>query len=247
MIRNLILTLATSCLLLVAVPSYGKIRVGVTSFPPFYTVDASGKAGGILLEIMLRTLESAGIEYEVEVFPPKRLYTNLGMGKTDLFLGLQGSPIYHDHVIYSEKHITYLSLRVYANADTPLPASKEELSGHVLGTIRGYSYGGFIRYIKDPRNNIIEKPMLDHMSSFLMLKNKRIEYLLNYKHPSDQVLSSLYYPGLKFTEFMNANVHFIVSKATPEAVLLMKTLETTYQRLKEAGEFATIRSDDTAN
>ena len=243
MIRSLLLLFALTCWLSQVGHSYASVKVGITPFPPYYSVTASGEPKGVYLEVLTKTLQAAGLNYEVESYPPKRLYNNLSNGKTDVFIGLKGSPIYHDHVIYSDTQVTRLFLRVYATGKTPLPASKEDLSGHSLGVIRGYSYGGLIRYLNDPINNIDVRSIGDHESSFRMLQKKRIDYLLNYKHPSERVLADMSFENAKYTNLLETNVYFIVSKATPGAEQLLQILEDTYQQLKDQGEFDTIHSD----
>ncbi len=157
------------------------VKADITHFPPFYVVNENGLHSGVYLEIMLQTLEKAGLEYKVHSYPTKRLYKNLSTGITDLFLGIKGSPVYHEQVYYSKMPISHIQLRVYATGDTVLPGTKEDLVGQSVIAMRGYGYAGLINYISAPENNIDLKLVTSHKSSFLMLKNSRADYLLNYK------------------------------------------------------------------
>lgn len=193
---------------------------------------------------MESTLKHAGISYRLDIYPTKRLYRNLGLGKTDLFLGIKGSPEYDDNVLYSKMAISQIQMRVYAIGNTPLPSVKEEINGHKIITMRGYGYGGLVAYFDDPQNNIEVTPTSEHRSSFLMLKRKRADYVINYKHPSETALADLTIENLKYTNFYDAKVYFIVSKETPNAQQLMDKLEQTYLDLVDKDELEYIINDD---
>lgn len=223
--------------------AYG-IKAGTTNFPPFYVINNNGSASGIYLDIMERTLEHAGISYRLDIYPTKRLYRNLGLGETDLFLGIKGSPEYDDNVLYSKIAISQIQMRIYAIGDTPLPSVKEDINGHKIITMRGYGYGGLVEYFEDSDNNIEVTTTSEHRSSFLMLKKKRADYVINYKHPSETALADLTIENLKYTNFYDAKVYFIVSKETPNAQEIMDKLEQAYLDLVDKNELEYIINDD---
>jgi polar amino acid transport system substrate-binding protein len=221
-----------------------EVQAGTTSFPPFYVVNKDQSPSGIYLDIMEATLQHAEINYRIDIYPAKRLYRNLGNGKTDLFLGIKGSPEYNENVLYSEMAISQIKMRVYAIGNTPLPLVKEDINGYKIITMRGYGYGGLVSYFSDPVNNIEVTSTSKHRSSFLMLKDHRADYVINYKHPSETTLANLEIPGLKYTNLYDAKVYFIVSKALPYAEEVMKKLETAYLELVALGELEYIKNDD---
>lgn len=221
-----------------------EIKVGTMIFPPFYVVDKDKNISGIYLDIMVKTLQHAKIRYNLDFYPTKRLYRNLKSGKTDLYLGIKGSPEYHDHVLYSTTKVSQIQMRIYATGDTPLPKTKEEINNHKIITMRGYSYGGLINYFSDPKNNIEVTSTSEHRSSFLMLKEHRADYVINYKHPSNIVLRNLDIPDLKYTNFYDAKVYFIVSKALPNAEKILEIIEESYLELVALGELQYIKNDD---
>lgn len=147
-----------------------EIKAGVISFPPFYVVNSDQTLSGIYLDILKKTLQHAQIKYRLDIYPTKRLYNNLKNGKTELFLGIKGSPEYDEHVLYSTTAISQIQMRIYAIGDMPLPETKEDIDNHKVITLRGYSYGGLINYLTDPKNNITISSTSDHRSSFLMLE-----------------------------------------------------------------------------
>lgn len=221
-----------------------EIKAGSTNFPPFYVVNNDGTASGIYLDIMEKTLEHAGLAYRLDIYPTKRLYRNLGDGTTDLFLGIKGSPEYDNNVLYSKTAISQIQMRVYAVGNTPLPTTKEELNGHKIITMRGYGYGGLVAYFEDPNNNIKVTSTTQHRSSFLMLKNKRADYVINYKHPSETALATLKINNLKYTNFYDAKVYFIVSRGTPNAQVILDKLEQAYLEMISSEELDYIENDD---
>lgn len=221
-----------------------EIKAGSTSFPPFYVINKDQTASGIYLDIMERTLQHAGLDYRLDIYPTKRLYRNLGSGETHVFFGIKGSPEYHDNVLYSDTEISQIQMRIYAIGDTPLPKTKEDINGRKIITMRGYGYGGLVSYFADKKNNIEVTSTTKHRSSFLMLKNKRADYVINYKHPSETALADLNIKGLKYTNFYDAKVYIIVSKATPNAQQVLNTLEKSYLDLVAKNELEYIENDD---
>ena len=234
-----------SSLILLSPFSYAlEIKAGSTSFPPFYVVNKDQTASGIYLDIMEKTLKHAGLSYRLDIYPTKRLYRNLGSGDTHLFLGIKGSPEYHANVLYSKTVISQIQMRIYSVGNTPLPTTKEDINNHKIITMRGYGYGGLVSYFADPKNNIEVTSTSEHRSSFLMLKNNRADYVINYKHPSETALADLKIPALKYTNFYDSEVYFIVSKETPNAKDILGRLELAYLELVELGELEYIKNDN---
>ena len=232
------------CFAMTAVAQGAEIKAGSTSFPPFYIVNDDQSASGLLLDIMVKTLEHADLDYRLDIYPTKRLYKNLGLGNTHLFLGIKGSPEYDHNVLYSDTAISQIQMRIYATGNTPLPTTKEDINGHKISTMRGYGYGGLVSYFADPKNNIEVTSTTEHRASFLMLKNKRADYVINYKHPSETALKTLKIKDLKYTNFYDAKVYFIVSKETPNARQVLNKLERAYLDLVEKNELNYLENDD---
>ncbi|MEH6448964.1 MAG: transporter substrate-binding domain-containing protein [Oleispira sp.] len=221
-----------------------EIKVGTMEFPPYYLKNKGQPPSGIYLDVMKKSLEYAGLSYRVDYYPTKRLYLNLGSGQTDLYLGIKGSPEYDDKVFYSKTIISQIQMRIYATGDTPLPITKEDINGHKISTMRGYGYGGLVNYFSDPNNNIEVAPTSEHLASFQMLKKKRVDYVMNYKHPAENVLKNLIIPQLKYTNFYTIDVYFIVSKSTPSAFEVLQKIERAYLDLVELGELEYIENNN---
>lgn len=221
-----------------------EIKAGIISFPPFYVVNPDQTLSGIYLNILKKTLKHAGLKYRIDVYPPKRLYRNLSKGITELVLGIKGSPEYDNNVLYSTTEISQIQMRVYATGNTKLPIIMKDINNHKIVTMRGYSYGGLVSYFEDPKNNIEVTLTSEHRSSFLMLKDHRTDYVINYKHPSETALENIEIKDLKYTNFYDVKVYFIVSKALPNAEEILRKLEQAYLELVELGELEYIENDD---
>lgn len=221
-----------------------KLKVGIIDFPPFYIINDAGSSSGVFLNILKKTLQHAKLDFNLDIYPTKRLYRNLGTGETQLFLGIKGPAEYNKKVLYSTTAVSQIQMRVYAIGDTPLPLAKEDINNHRIITMRGYSYGGLINYFTDPKNNIEVTSTTKHLSSFLMLKNNRADYVINYKQPSEMALASIKIPDLKYSSFYDAKIHFIVSKSTPNAEQILDKLEQAYLELIDLGELEYITNDD---
>ncbi|OUS38960.1 hypothetical protein A9R00_10145 [Oleispira antarctica] len=221
-----------------------KLKVGIIDFPPFYIINEDGASSGVYLDILKKTLHHAKLDFHLDIYPTKRLYRNLGAGETQLFLGIKGPAEYNKKVLYSSTSVSQIQMRVYALGDTPLPLTKEDINNHRIITMRGYSYGGLINYFTDPKNNIEVTSTTKHSSSFLMLKDNRADYVINYKQPSEMALANIQIPNLKYTSFYDAKIHFIVSKKTPNAERVLDKLERAYRELIERGDLKYITNDD---
>lgn len=221
-----------------------EIKAGMLVFPPYFVDNGDQPPSGIYLDIMVRTLQHAGLSYNLEFFPAKRLYLNLGSGETDLYLGIKGPPEYKNKVLYSKTSISKIQMRIYTTGDTPLPVTKEDINGHKISTIRGYSYGGLVNYFSDPKNDIDVALTAEHLASFQMLKKHRIDYVVNYKHPSEAVLENLVIPNLKYTNFYSVDVYFIISKSIPNAHETLQRIEASYLELVKLGELEYIENEN---
>ncbi len=213
------------------------LRVGVLDFPPFFVVKNESDVSGILADIIRKTLDKAGVKYVVSGFPPKRLYLNLADGTTQLFMGIRGVPDYEGHVLYSNIKIEEIEVRLYTLKDKPLLSSLNDLKGKKVITQRGYSYGGMLTFLEDPRNNISVDPTDGHDLLFKKLIRGRADYLLDYNQPAESVIKRDKITDLKYSIINKLKVQFIISKKTPDAENLLKKIDAAYLALKKEGAF----------
>ncbi len=213
------------------------LKVGVLDFPPYYVVKSESNVTGSLTAVIRKTLERAGIPYELNGFPPKRLYKNLGEGVTHVFLGTRGVPEYDGQVLYSSIKVEEIEVRLYTLRDKPLLKTLQELKGKQVITQRGYGYGGMVTFLDDPANGITVDPTDGHELAFKKLIKGRADYLLDYMQPAEAVIKNGRLTGLKFSRLKSLSVQFIVSKKVPDAENLLKKIDAAYLALKKEGAF----------
>lgn len=211
------------------------LKVGVLDFPPFYVVKSETDVSGSMAEIIRKTLDRAGIDYVLNGLPPKRLYKNLADGTTHIWMGIKGVPDYDGQVLYSNIQTEEIDVCLYTLADKPLLNSLDELKGKKVITIRGYGYGGMIKFLEDPANNITADPTDGHELAFKKLLKGRADYLLDYKQPAEIMIKKEKLTGLKNRSLKNIKVQFIISKKAPDAENLLKKIDAAYLALKKEG------------
>lgn len=210
-----------------------EIQAHVFNFQPFYVVEEGKEPSGILVDAMKAVFEKCNMSYTIKGYPAKRAYVNLAEGKSNIFLGVKGVPELEGNVLYGNEKITKIDLRVYTRKETPLLKTKEELKGKKILTIRGYSYGGFIKYLEDPANNIELDVTDGHELAFKKLQGKRADYLLDYSAPAETTLKSVIIPGIQNHSISVLDIFIILSKKTPDAENVLKTLEQAFVDLKK--------------
>lgn len=154
-----------------------KLVVGYLQFPPI-EYNENGQHKGFCLDIVKRVFEEEGVDYSFKYLPPKRLYKNLAEGKTDVWPGIKGVPIHKNTTVACDFLLGTIFVQVYSVGNKKAIKSIKGLNNKFVLLIRGYSYGGLIRDIKDPKNNIKYHETDSHESAFKMLKAKRADYLL---------------------------------------------------------------------
>ena len=187
-------------------------------------------------DMITKILKRASIDYVAKDYPPKRLYKNMADGKTDIWVGVKEVPVYEGKIIHSDFPIFQIELRVYTIGDKELPSVKEELRLKNIITIRGYSYGGMIKFLEDPENKISTNPTNSHKSALLKLKAGRADYLLDYKYPVLRELETTEVNNLKYNTLVKIPLYIMVSKKTQKADEILHRMEKAYHQLKKEGE-----------
>lgn len=210
-------------------------KVGILNFPPYFIIKENNELQGSLYIVLKKVLENANVKYTAQGFPPSRLYNNLKTGKTHIWIGLKGVKKYDEMVLYSKVSPETIDVRVYTNELVNPLKNIDELKGKKVISIRGYHYGGFIKYLKNPVNKIKLHPTNDHIQAFKMLLAHRANYLIDYKQPAKWTFkkSSLPQKNIRHRSIKKTRVFFIVSKKTPNAKDLMKKIEGSYNQLRK--------------
>lgn len=212
------------------------LEVGALHFPPFYFVKSTKNVDGIMIDIVTEILKRASIDYVIRGYPPKRLYQNIADGNTDIWIGNKEVAVYKGKIVHSDFPIALVELRVYTIGNKKLPSEKEELRGKNMITISGYSYGGMIKFLENPVNNISTDPAGSHKTALLKLKAGRADYLLDYKYPISKELETIIEVNdLRYSTLFKVPNYIMVSKKTPNAAEILDRMEKAYHQLKKEG------------
>ena len=217
-IRGIALSLLAA--IFISVSSYAEtIEVGVLHFPPFYDVKGDTEVDGYIPSQILHPVMAllGQDDYVIRAYPPKRLYENMANGKVHIWCGNKDVPTYNGKVFIDKDPVLHVDMRVYSIADTPQVKTREDLNGKRIIAIRGYSYGGFIRYLQNSENQITTDLTDTHHLAFMKLKKGRANYFLGFKNPSDEVLAEFPVENLKSNSIVKIPIFCMVSKAAPDA------------------------------
>lgn len=92
-------------------------------------------------------------------------------------------------------------------------------------TIHGYSYGGLLAFVADPKNRITNHAAHSHASAFTMLAQGRAGYLIDYGGPASEILAAEPIAGLRSELLARQEVFLVLSKTYPDAEKVMARLE----------------------
>jgi polar amino acid transport system substrate-binding protein len=212
------------------------LKMGYIEFPPVFFTDAQKTPKGIVIDLASKIIPEAGYNFEASSYPIKRLCDYLAKGKLDLWIGLKTLPELKDTTIKGKSEILKITLNAYTVKKLPDIKTKEDLIYKSIIIIRGFSYGGWINFIKDPKNQIAFIETEDHRAAFRMLKAKRADYLLGYENPSKKALKDFKLTNLKQNTISSFGAYFVISKKTPDAENVLLNLENTYKKLKKSGK-----------
>jgi polar amino acid transport system substrate-binding protein len=212
------------------------LKVGYIEFPPVFSTTPEGKPEGILIDLAAKVIPEAGYDWNASSYPVKRMSDYVAKGKLDLWIGLKTIPDFEGTTYKGESELLKITLKAYRIKDLPGITAKDDLQYNSVIIIRGFSYGGWINFIMDPKNQVDYIETNDHKAAFRMLKAKRANYLLDYENPAKKALENFEIPGLKENTVSSFGAYFVVSKKTPDAENVLKNLEKAYKKLKKNGE-----------
>lgn len=223
-----------------AQPAFSQtLRIGYVEFPPMTYTDKNGQPAGFILDITTKTLEKAGFQWTAVSLPAKRLANSLAEGSIQVWLGLTTMPQFEGTTHVGKTVVEQLSLRAYTIGKSPPIRKREDLQGNTILILRGYSYGGWVSYIKDPDNRIKYLEFDSRETAFMRLEklSKRIpnSYLLDYKHPSEIILKKQSIPYLQFNKVSALDMHFVVTRKMKESKKVLEQIETAFRQLSADG------------
>ncbi len=201
-----------------------KLRMAYTDFPPFLEVTPEGPKG-ILIDQAKKVVSHAGYELELVYVPFKRMPNELSSGSVDIWLGFTHYKEFKSTTFIGSKSIASLELMTYALGQDISVKDINELKKYRLVTYAGYSYGGIIEDIQDPKNHYQFIEVKDMERAYRLLVNKRADIFLNYKANVERWTKD--HPTMKLRGHIlkTIPVHFAVSRKTLEGNEVLKNLE----------------------
>ncbi len=238
-IYYIIFTLVTGVLV---TPAFSQtLKIGYVEFPPMTYTDQNGQPAGFIMDIAAKSLKKAGFEWTAVSLPAKRMAKSLATGQIQLWVGLATMPHFDGTTHVGKTVVEKLILRAYTIGNSPPIRNKQDLQGKTILLLRGYSYGGWSTFIKNPANKIQYLELDSHEKAFNRLEklSKRIPntYLLDYKHPSDIILRKQNLPDIQFNQISSLDMHFVVTRKMDGAKGVLDRIETAFQQLSESGTF----------
>ncbi len=209
------------------------LQVAYLDFPPLSSCNKNKIEKGILFDQFSLILKQAKFNYVNACYPALRLYKNLINGTSQVWLGIKGVKEHREKVLYSQAPLFTIELKIFTLAHKDLPKTKEEFKNKSFAVIRGFSYAGILDFMEDKANNIHLSSVNSHHSAFEMLRQGRVDYVLDYKSPSNTVLKNHPIGQLKSHLISQMQLHFVVSKKTPNAQGILNALTKSYTELKK--------------
>jgi len=211
------------------------LRLGYIEFHPYFYTNGQGNPEGIFIDIAEKVFREAGFRLEAVQLPTKRMAAYLGDGEIDVWMGLKTLPEFEGKAYLGNSVLAELVLRAYMIGEKPYLHIKEDLKNKKIIVLRGYSYGGWIHYLKYPSNNIELLKADSHQAAFQMLNAGRADYVLDYRRPSEVVLQQTDITDIRFSDMAAFPCFFVVSKKLPQGQIILDLLEHAFQKLKLQG------------
>ncbi len=195
-------------------------------------VDEQGEPLNPLYRLADKLFAKAGIPWHAKSYPASRMFKYLQSG-TAQFSILVKSPALQECCLFSRRSVAVAEIRAYSTNDKPVIKSREDLAGRSVITVHGYSYGGLLGYITDPKNGIANNVAQSHQAAFLMLERGRADYLIDYAGPAAEVVAVKPLPYLRSDILVRQEVFLVLSKSYPDAERVMERLEVILETLEQ--------------
>lgn len=221
---------AMACLAAWTAQAGEPIKVGCVEFPPLSYTDSNGKPAGKAMELISTILNNAGLRWEAKCYPGARLVSSLRDGSAQVAMLIR-HPDLTDSAVYGHQPMAFLELEGYRLASQPPLGAIENTRGKSIILLRGYGYGGWIDFFKDPANNIRVSYADSHQAAFKMLTNGHGAYLVDYRDPASLALGETTIPNLRHEMLTRLETYFLVSKKVPDADKLLWRIEDGFKKL----------------
>ena len=208
------------------------LEFGYVEFPPFFFTAENGQADGLLIRLAGEVFRKLDQPWHAAAYPATRLMENVNKGITQTTMLIR-HPTLDDTAIYGQTPVATIRLRAYWRGDKAPIKSKQDIAGKSVIILRGYGYSGWIKFIKNPKNNIRYNIADSHRSAFEMLQKGRADYVLDYHSPATQALSQMDIPSPNNSLVQEFDVFFIVSGEVPGAKALSSQVDELLRELPQ--------------
>ncbi len=174
--------------------------------------------------VLEELFKRAKLKWKIHEYPASRVFHELKQGNAN-FSVLVNSNRLDECCLVGKTPMVSSELRVYHKNHVAPISSVDDLKGKEVITIRGYSYGPFKEFVRDPNNRIKHLPTGTHTSAFSMLNKGRANYLLDYSHPSAAVLKKYPIKEIQFEILDTIDFFLVLHRSYPKAKQTMKKLE----------------------
>lgn len=187
-------------------------------------VNDKGEPDNPLFRLAGELFAKAGIPWHSRTYPAARMFRYLQDG-TSQFSILVKAPSLQSCCLLSRKPVAKADLRVYRLGVLAPIHSREELAGHSVIVVRGYSYAGLKDFLADPRNRVTAYEAPTHTAAFRMLASGRADYLIDYAGPAAETLAAEPLSGVQSDSLSQQEVFLVLSRTYPDAEKVMARLE----------------------
>lgn len=212
------------------------VKYAYIEFPPISYTDQNGNPAGSLINIASRIFEKANLQWSAQAYPTSRMVKYLAEGKLDVWIGLTSIPELQSTTLVGNSTPIILKLNAYSVDQQHQVKTPQDLVGKSVIIIRGYSYGGWINFIKNRNNNISYIEVNSHETALNALGKKRAEIMLAYQSPMNAVLENIQIKNLHFSNILSLDCRIIVSKKSQNAAKLLQDLEAAFISLHMDGQ-----------
>jgi len=131
------------------------LNVGYFEFPGVTYTDDNGKPAGFVNDITIKTLDNAKMKYSIQSYSAPMLFDKFSKGEIHLFNGVSTLPPIQESAISSQIGLFELEMRVYWVGDKSPIKEKEDLVGHSVILLKGFTYKDWGAWIRDQKNKVV--------------------------------------------------------------------------------------------
>ncbi len=206
------------------------VKVGCVEFPPLTYTGPDGHPSGKAIELVSAILRRAGLDYEIKCYPGARLMASLRDGSSHVAMLIRHPDIL-DSVQYGHLPMAYLDLDAYRLGTTPPLEGIEKVRGRSVILLRGYGYGGWIDFFKDPANRVNVSFADSREAAIRMLASGHGDYLIDYADPAALALARSSLTGLQSETLVRLESYFLVSNRAPNPPALLRRIEDAFRQM----------------